>query len=353
MMIFLSGKLWGDFTLEEKIGQLLFVHFHGETANEEAKLLVSKIGVGGIVYYAWSNGLHNPDQIKKLSSSLQDLAAIPLFIAVDQEGGEITRLHNGFKQIPNNYTLGKTGDPELAKELAFTMGSQMLACGINMNFAPVIDVACNPANSHMKSRCFGSDPETVSLFGEFTLAGYKKSGVIAVLKHYPGHGDASSDSHISLPVIAKPLEELQSMELAPFKRLCFADAIMTGHLLVPSIDPLNCATLSKSLLNYLKKEIGFQGLIISDSFAMQGLLQNSKNVADAAIKALLAGCDMLLLAGKTLHPEKGSIEFHSSDIQEIHEALVNAVKTGIIPEEKINQAFEKILFLKNKCDSNP
>lgn len=328
-------------------------HFHGEIANEDAKILVQKVKIGGVIYYNWANGLSSPKQVQTLSANLQELAcanptAIPLLIATDQEGGVVARLNKGFTQFPGNKALGETGDPQLAEETAFAMGLELKAVGINMNLAPVIDINSNPCNPVIGVRSFGEHAETVITFGKQALKGYRKAKIIATLKHFPGYGDVAVDPHEDLPVIRKTKEELQQVELLPFVNLSKdADAIMTAHLLVPALDMDNCSTLSEKTLTYLREIIGFQGVIVADSLVMEGVLKKCQTVDEAAIQALNAGCDILILGGKLLSGERTGFELTVADVQRIHLAIVNAVKSGRISEERLNQAVEKILNLKN------
>lgn len=176
-------------SLEEKVGQLLMVHFHGEVANEEAKNLIQDTKVGGIIYYNWSNGLDSPEQVRMLSESLQalvkkNLNPIPLLIAVDQEGGVVSRLSKGFTQFPGNRALGETSHPELAEESAFIIGCELQAVGVNMNLAPVVDINSNPRNPIIGIRSFGEDSDTVIAFGKSALQGYAAAQIIATLKHF-------------------------------------------------------------------------------------------------------------------------------------------------------------------------
>lgn len=345
-----------ELTLEEKAGQLLMPCFFGETANENAKSLIQKIQVGGIIYYNWTNGLSSPQQVRELSQSLQDLAQtnrlpIPLLLSIDQEGGVVARLKgNGFTVFPGNRALGMTGDPILAKLQAFCMGQEMRDVGIRMNLAPVVDIDSNPDNPVIGARSFGKDVGTVIAFAKMSLDGYRKAGVATTLKHFPGHGDTNVDSHYALPILYKSMQELEKIELAPFSALAHeSDAIMTAHLLVPALDPDYCSTLSQKTLSYLREKIGFSGLIISDSLTMDGLLQQtSGNVEEAAILAIQAGCDMLLFGGKRLQKSSENISLTPEEMQNIHAAIVSAVKKGLIPEERINQAVERILKLKNQ-----
>jgi len=341
-------------SLEEKVGQVLMVHFHGETANDDAKTLIQNAKVGGVIYYNWSNGLHSPKQVSTLSSALQKLAkenrfSIPLLIAVDQEGGVVARLQSGFTSFPGNRALGETGDPHLAKVAAFFMGEELQAVGVNMNLAPVVDVNSNPRNPVIGVRSFGDHPDIVTAFGKQSLEGFKQAQVIATLKHFPGYGDVAVDPHEDLPVLHKSKEELESVELLPFVKLAsFADAIMTAHILVPALDLENCSTLSEKTLAYLRETIGFQGVIIADSLVMDGVLNKCHSVDEAAIMALNAGCDLLILGGKLLAGEHRGFELTTADVQRIHGAIVKAVNNGRISETKLNQAVIRILKLKER-----
>lgn len=340
-------------SIEEKVGQMLIVHFNGEEANEEAKRFLEKIHFGGVIYYKWSNGLHNPAQVQQLSNGLQKLAkssspCIPLFIAVDQEGGRVTRLTTGFTQFPGNLAIAQTNHPEFVEASAFAIGQELKAVGINMNFAPVVDVNSNPLNPIIGARSFSSSPEEVALLGRLALQGYRKAGIIATLKHFPGHGDTSVDSHLDLPVVKKSIEELERTEFLPFKRLVKqADAIMTAHILLPSLDPQNCATLSKIVLeDLLRNQWGYEGVILSDSLVMQGILKNSSSIEEAALRAIQGGNDILILGGKALNG-KESRELKFDDILRIHTRLVAAVQAGEISKDRLNASVKRILKLKN------
>lgn len=342
-------------TLEEKVGQLMMVHFHGEVANEDARTLIQDTKVGGIIYYNWSNGLHSPEQVQSLSAGLQMLTQsnkipIPLIIATDQEGGIIARLHNGFTVFPGNRALGEASDPNLAEAAALAMGQELQAVGVNMNLGPVVDINSNPRNPVIGIRAFGDCSETVFRFGEKALQGYNKAHIMTTLKHFPGHGDTTVDSHEALPIVNRSMQALEQVELLPFAKLASkADAIMTAHTLVPALDPDNCSTLSEKTLNYLKDALGFRGVIISDSLVMEGVLKKCHTIDEAAIQALNAGCDILLLGGKQLIGENSNLELTVSDVQRIHHNIVGAVRSGRITELRLNQAVEKILALKDRC----
>jgi len=349
-----GSEILQNLSLEEKVGQLLMVQFHGEASNEEARALIQDTKVGGIIYYNWSNTLDSPEQVRALSKGLQELAKanlnpIPLLIATDQEGGVVARLSKGFTQFPGNRAIGQSGDSRLAEAAAFAMGQELLAVGVNMNLAPVVDVNSNSRNPVIGIRSFGEHPELVADLGQSALKGYKDAQVIATLKHFPGYGDVEVDPHEDLPIIRKTKEELEQMELLPFTRLSpSAEVIMTAHILVPALDTENCSTLSEKTLTYLKEIIGFQGVIIADSLVMAGVVKKCRTVDEAAILALKAGCDILILGGKLLVGEYSGFELTVADVQRIHGAIVDAVKSGRVSETRVNQAVQKILDLKRR-----
>ncbi len=339
-------------SLEEKVGQLFTVCFKGDADSENAKVLINKIGVGGIVYYDWANDLTSPEKVLALSSGLQALVKSghpPLLIAADQEGGLVARLREGFISFPGNKALAMTYDNTLARQAAFIMGKELQAVGINFNLSPVVDVNSNPRNPVIGIRSFGDTKEVVVDFAEKALEGYHKAGILTSIKHFPGHGDVEIDSHEALPVLHKTKEELQEVELFPFKQLAEkTDTVMTAHIMIPSIDSKRCATLSKPILDVLRKDIGFKGVIISDSLTMEGVLQNGASYEDIAVKALNAGCDILLFGGKKLAGTTEHTEVSPQEIQKIKDAIILAVKEGVISEERIDEAVDRVLLLKRK-----
>jgi len=334
-------------SLSQKIGQLLMVHFQGEEVNEEAKLLVQELGVGGIIYYEFSNGSLTPDKVSQLSSALQQHAPIPLFIAVDQEGGSVNRLSPPFMQPPASKTLGITDNPLIAFETARAMGRELKQAGINMNLAPVVDVA-SVEHSVIGARSFGKSPELCASFGKMAMRGYQEAGIISVLKHFPGHGSVTKDSHETLPIVTKTLEELKKEDLLPFIVLAHeGEAVMTAHLLVPCLDKEAPVTLSSKALLFLRDQVHFHGLIISDSLVMQALYTECCSVEEVALRALEAGCDLLLLGGRVVVEQKER-ELKGEDVQRVHLALMDAVESGRLNLERIDQAVERVLALKRR-----
>jgi beta-N-acetylhexosaminidase len=351
-----SGFLEGmtnvkELSIEDKVGQLLIVHFNGEDANSQARQLIEEAHVGGFIYYNWSNGLKSPEQVQRLSNGLQRMADrhphhIPLFISIDQEGGPVNRLSNGFTAFPGNRALARTGSIEYARNCAYATGLELRAVGINMNLAPVVDVdsAKLPV---IGIRAFSKDPQEVVEYGKIMLQGFKQSSVIATLKHFPGYGDVTIDPHDGLPTVYKTRRELDNCELVPFRALSKqADAIMSAHIMLPAIDSKHCATLSPIIIQgILRKEFGYKGIIMSDSLIMRGVTDSCADIAEAAIQAVLAGHDILVLGGKLLD-QPGQTELTVPEILVIHQKLCEAVRIGRISEEALNASVKRILDLK-------
>lgn len=340
-------------SLEEKVGQLLMVHFVGEEANAEAADLIQKDHIGGIIYYNWANGLKSPLQVQQLSYGLQALTKekrlpIPLLIAVDQEGGLVARLTQGFTIFPGPQTIAETGDLDLAEQCAFVMGKELRAVGINVNLAPVVDIS-DVEHSASALRSFGSTPEIVIQYAGKVLHGFHRAHIMTAIKHFPGHGGVSVDSHEDLPILAKSKEAMDQMELKPFRMLApFSDMVMTCHILAPALDNEHCATLSKKTLEgILRQELGYEGIIISDSLVMQGVLKNTESIDEAVIQAFEAGCDILVVGGRVLLDSKASNELSGKDVHRICQSLIAAVNSGRISTARLDRSVEKILALKN------
>ncbi|MGE0669672.1 MAG: glycoside hydrolase family 3 protein [Parachlamydiales bacterium] len=339
-------------SVEEKVGQLFIAHFHGEAANKEAETLVQGAKIGGIIYYNWSNGLSSPQQVHTLSCGLQELTMhnpnpIPLLIAGDQEGGIVARFKSGFTEFPGNGALGQTNDLDLVEDVALAMGKELRAVGVNMNLAPVVDVNSNPRNA-IGIRSYGDQPQTVTDHGRRTLQGYQKTGVMTVLKHWVALCDSEVDSHLDQPICSKPLEVLREVHMRPFAELApLTDGIMSAHSLVPALDAEYCSTVSKKSMDYLRDVVGFDGVVMTDSLVMKGVLKGDLSIEEVAVRALEAGCTILLFGGKAL---VGTVEkeLGPEDILRIHQYIVDAVRLGRISMELLDRNVEKVLKLKER-----
>lgn len=348
-----GAKTIDQLSLEEKVGQLFIVNFIGETVTEDIKKLVLDYNVGGVVYYDLTNGLRDFSHVKKLSGDLQAVARrnykIPLLISVDQEGGKRgTRLREGFRQSPGNGALGEAGKPIDAYKWGYITGQELRYVGIHLNFAPVVDVNSNPDNPVIGARAFGDDPELVATFGEHAVRGYLEGGVIPCIKHFPGHGDVAVDPHYALPAVDKILEDLHACELVPFVRLApQAPAMMVAFVRYPALDPDRCAAFSKKIVqDLLRGEMGYEGVVITDSLSMGAVIDECGSEKEAAVQALEAGCDLLLMGRRSLGGDDS--ENLTETTIEMIQAVLEAVREGRLTEERINTSVKRILALKER-----
>lgn len=329
-----------DLTLEQKIGQMFICGFDALTPNDHAKKLILDYHVGGIVYFR--RNVKKLSQLSDLSSSLQELATSsgqpPLIVSIDQEGGMVARIdHEGISRIPGNMALGAANSQEYTYQVGRIGAQELRALGVNMNFAPCIDVNNNPLNPVIGVRSFGEDPKAVAEHGVAAIRGYQEEGVSATAKHFPGHGDTSVDSHLGLASVPHDRSRLEQVELYPFKEAIKAkvEAIMTAHVSFPAIEPDGIpATLSHAVLTgLLREEMGFSGLIITDCLEMHAISKGI-GIPEGAVRAIEAGADCVLVSHRLSEQE--------SAIQ----AVLNAVQSGRISEERIDASVERILSLK-------
>ncbi|ANS74956.1 glycoside hydrolase [Paenibacillus yonginensis] len=329
-------------SLEQKIGQLFICGFHSYTPDEQITALIEDYQIGGVIYFR--RNVESAPQLAKLSADLQKLAmdssgGLPLLIAIDQEGGMVSRLdHEGISRIPGNMSLGAADDPALTEAIAALSAEELKRLGINLNFAPCVDVNNNPLNPVIGVRSYSEDPHKVALHGEAAVRGFQRSGIIATAKHFPGHGDTEVDSHLGLAVVGHDKQRLYEVELLPFKRMIQAGvkAIMTAHVVFPAFEPKGIpATLSRAVLtDLLRKELGFEGLIVTDCLEMKAIA-DQYGAAEGAVMALEAGADLVLVS-HTLEEQASAIK-----------AVVAAVKSGRLPEAAIDRSLQRILALKS------
>ena len=337
-------ELLARMTLEEKVGQLFAVQFDGTEFSPWLEQAIGQLHVGGIILF--DDNVENPEQVAMLINRAQEVATvsgarIPLFVAVDQEGWPIVRLREGFTIFPGNMALGSTASVEHARLAAIITGRELEAVGINMNLAPVLDVNSNPANPVIGIRSFGADPALVSELGTAAIAGYQAAGVVAVGKHFPGHGDTSLDSHLALPSVWHDRAHLDTVELVPFRAAAAElDVIMTAHVTFPAIDPTPSlpATLSApTLQGLLRSEMGFDGLIATDSLGMDAIDQ-AYGVANASALAFQAGADLLMFGNDPGHsPEEAHVAY---------EGILALVQSGEVPLERVDESVRRILEVK-------
>lgn len=328
-------------SLEQKVGQVFMLGFEGTSLNASNRALVHDLHLGGVTLFA--RNVETAQQVRQLDADLQSIAdPVPLFISADQEGGLVVRITDGATVFPGNMAVGATGDTQLARQVAQASASELNAMGINMALAPVVDVNTNPLNPVIGVRSFGSNVDLVSGRASATIDGLQGSGISAVAKHFPGHGDTSVDSHRDLPVVSHPLSRLESLEFLPFEAAMKAgvDGIMTAHLYLPAIEPSPDlpATLSRTVLTGLLRErLGYQGLILTDALDMDAV-KKDRSAASAAVDAFDAGADMLLIAGITAEDRR--------HLAEGPPALLDAVRSGRIAEERLDASVLRVLQAK-------
>ena len=342
------NTLLEEMTLEEKVGQMFMLAFSGKNL-EIVKALIQNHFIGAC-YVSQANA-ETPEEAIVLSNSLQECArtsgkGIPLFLAVDQEGtwGVLVPYAT---TGPGNLGLGATGDPKNTYHLYRIMGYEMSSVGYNVLLAPCADVNSNPNNPIVGMRSFGEKPREVSEHVRAAVFGIHAGGAIATAKHFPGHGDTTMDSHRELPCIEHSREYLWEVDLPPFQAAIEAgvDIIMTSHVFFPALDQHRPATLSPIILgDLLRKGLGFEGVILSDSMNMQAIRKNYP-LDEATVAAVLAGVDMILLAEEHYdHDPATYLQKQLSCIQ----GLLRAVRDGRIPIDRIDQSVRRILSLKER-----
>jgi beta-N-acetylhexosaminidase len=323
-------------SLEQKVGQLFVPTIPGATPARGASL-VRKYHLGGVIYFP--GNMRSPRQTAALSNALQRAAmesGVPLLISTDEEQGTVTRVPF-ITRFPSSRALAATRDPAAdVRAAARVTGEELRALGINQNFAPVADVNINPRNPVIGVRSFGTDPERVARLVGVAVDAYRAAGVAATAKHFPGHGDTDTDSHTGLPIIEHTKAQWRRLDAPPFQTAIAhgIDAIMTAHIVMPRLDPAgHPATMSSRLLTgLLRAELGFDGVVITDSLQMAGARKKYGPVR-AAVRAVEAGADQLLMP---------------VSLPRAYRAVVAAVRDGSIPRDRLDQAVSRVLRLKER-----
>ncbi|WP_130344406.1 glycoside hydrolase family 3 protein [Herbihabitans rhizosphaerae] len=350
--------------LEQKVGQLFVPTIWGKGANEAHPMnkerygvdtpaqVIQRYQVGGAIYFnnTGTDNIDNPKQLAEFSNGLQKAALdsaphVPLVVAIDQEGGRVTRMESPATEFPDAMAIGAGRDAENAKKAATIMGHELRAVGVNQNFAPVGDVNSNFLNPVIGPRSFSGKPDLAAQMVAAQVGGYQDSGkptdtVSSSVKHFPGHGDASQDSHHVLPVIDRPADQWRAIDLPPFKAAVDAgiDSVMTAHIRVPSLDPsVYPATMSKPILTgLLRDELKFDGVVVTDSLSM-GAVQENFPDAEVPVLAILAGADQMLMP---------------PNLDVAKTAVLQAIQSGRLTEQRIDESVTRILKLKAKRGIN-
>lgn len=280
------------------VGQLMMFGIEGFEMTNQTEALIKDTGCGGIILF--SRNIKDPMQVRKLIDDLNFAAGYQLIIGVDQEGGRVARLKKPFTELLPMANLGQKNDGQLAKEVGALLAKELAAVGFNIDFAPVVDVATNPLNPVIGDRAISSDAEVTARLGIEFIHGMQEFGVAACAKHFPGHGDTDVDSHHDLPVIKHDRVRIDKVELHPFREAIKANvaSIMVAHLLVPSLDERNMATVSRKIVtDLLRNELKYDGLVITDDLVMKGIT-NSLAPEESVWRCIDAGCDIALICHK-------------------------------------------------------
>ncbi len=333
-------KTLADMSLRDKVCQMMFVRPESITgidvvtaAGDTTKSALEQYPVGGIVYFA--QNMESKDQVKEMIDNSQSYSKVGLFISTDEEGGMVNRLMNtvGTTYIDSMYNYKDEGIQK-AHDNAYTIASDMAALGFNMDFAPVADVWSNPDNTVIGERAYSDDYSQAAELVGSAVKGFEDGGVMCTLKHFPGHGDTAEDSHYSSAYVRRTKDEIMADEMQPFTAGIDAGAefVMVGHLIVPDIDELPATLSYKITTEMLRNEMHFDGIAITDSLAMSSIADNY-GVGESAVMSIKAGIDMLL---------------DPTDIDTAIDAVVQAVESGDITEDRIDESVRRILTLKEK-----
>lgn len=325
------SKTISKMSIDEKIAQMLVLYYTKDTVDSNLEDIVTNVKPGGFILM--KENITTFDKTRNFVSKLQELSEILMIISIDQEGGMVQRLRNLTDaqptNIPNMYSLGNTNDTALAKMVGKVMAEELRTIGVNVVYAPVVDIYSNPDNTVIGTRSFGKDEKIVSTMALSLARGLEENGVIPTFKHFPGHGDTSVDSHKQLPIIDKSYEDLTNLELVPFKDAIESGAkiVMIGHIAFPGVTNDNTpASLSKKIItDILKTDLGYNGLVITDALNM-GALTNTYSDEEIYTKAINAGVDLLLMPNGS----KKAIEYIKANIS----------------EDRIDESVKKILTFK-------
>ena len=314
--------------LRRQVGQLLIAGFNGHQITPELRSLAREFGLGGVILFA--RNIAEPEQVAEVAFEAARLVPeMPSWVSVDQEGGRVARLKAPFTEWPPMATLGRSGDVTLAERFARALASELKAVGITLDYAPVLDIHTNPRNPVIGDRALAEKADDVARLGSALVRALQADGIAACGKHFPGHGDTSTDSHLELPLVEHPPDRLRRVEFVPFKAAIEAGVatIMTAHVLVPSLDEKRPASLSRHIItDLLRHELRYEGVILSDDLEMKAIAA-AYEVPEAAVMAIQAGCDGVLICS-------GDHEAQSAAL----EALVYAVEQDRLPISRVEDA---------------
>jgi beta-N-acetylhexosaminidase len=321
-----------------RLGQLLIGSFPARELSVELRALAREFDLGGVILF--SRNIESPEQVRELAAEAETLGAEqPLWVSVDQEGGRVARLKAPFTVWPPMATLGRAGSEDLAARFAAALAAELAAVGVTLDYAPVLDIHTNPRNPVIGDRALAETAQDVARLGRTVIRALQAAGVAACGKHFPGHGDTSTDSHEELPIVEHPPDRLRAVEFEPFRAAIAEEVafLMTAHVLVPSLDEQRPATLSPNVVQaILRDELGYAGVILSDDLEMKAVSARLA-VPDAAVAAIQAGCDGLLICSGNVDVQVQALE-----------ALVKAVERGEIAATRLDAAERRLRRAKER-----
>lgn len=328
-----------ELTIEEKVGQMIIIGMDTNYITDRIKTMITKYKIGGIILYRKNFATYQ--DMLKLIQDLKELNKenkIPLFISIDQEGGRVSRMPPEIKKLPSATKLVKNMGKEGVIKSAEITGKMLKKSGVNLNFAPVLDIKRFGDDHALGDRCYGENKEDVTIYGIEVMKILQKQGVIPVVKHFPGHGATKQDSHAFLPVITKKMQKLEKEDMYPFEQAIKsgADAILVGHLLIRNVTGIYPASLSRKFIyQYLRKKYKYNGLIITDDLKMKAI-KMLYGATTAVKKAFEAGNDIIIF------------RFNKDEEKKSIENIIKLVKTGKIKESRINKSINRIIKIKQK-----
>src|SRR5499427_5437057 len=330
-------------SLRRQIGRLLIAGFGGHQVPVELSSLSREFGLGGVILFA--RNVAEPEQVAEVAFEASRLVPdLPLWVSIDQEGGRVARLKAPFTEWPPMATLGRSRDVALAERFAQALAAELKGVGITLDYAPVLDIHTNPKNPVIGDRALAEKAEEVARLGSAIVRALQTEGIAACGKHFPGHGDTSTDSHFELPLVEHPPDRIRRVECVPFRAAIAAEVatIMTAHVLVPALDEERPASLSKTIItDLLRRELQYPGVILSDDLEMKAIAAGYK-VSEAAVMAIEAGCDGVLICSGDHATQAASLE-----------ALIHAVEQERIPYSRIEDALSRQRRVRKRFLASP
>lgn len=332
--------------IESRLGELLIVGVPGTELTPDVEQTLRRIGPAGVILFAAN--FTDADQAAKLARAAHEVVGtpeLPALVSADEEGGMVSQLSGFWEVPPSARAVASSGGASLVKDLAYRTARRLLALGINMDFAPVLDIDSNPANPVIGIRSFGNSPSQVTACGRAAIEGYLAAGMIPVVKHFPGHGDTSLDSHVTLPVVSADESRMYLRELRPFEAAVnwSVPVVMTAHVHVPAFEPdkTRPGTISHRIVTgLLRDKMKFNGVVCTDALEMAGVTQIAP-YGEIAVRAIEAGCDLLLYSKLTPGPEEALA------------ALREALRSGRLTEERVKASLDRLRGLRAASAARP